>query len=121
MYKTEERNNRISSYLNLKCPPVFYVLLIPKARPLCTGAESNLADTVSGEVLIEKNSFIALPGKGGHRGLLPLKTMCLHLGGFDEEFYSISSRVGLLTRLGCVWCGQVEAAGTSSYPRWLVS
>ena len=96
----------------------------------------------------EKVSFIALPGKGGHSGLLPLKTMCPHPGGFDkescfcffffghsacgiigpqpgikpvppvleaqrfnhgtarevlnEEFYSTSSRAGLLTRLGCV-------------------
>ena len=33
-----------------------------KAQPLCTGAEMNLGDKVWGEV--EKNSFIALPGKG---------------------------------------------------------
>ena len=35
-----------------------------------------------------KNRFIALPGKGGHRGLLPLTTMCPNLGGFGEELYS---------------------------------
>ena len=39
-------------------------LVMPKSRPLCTGAESNLRDRLLGEV--EKNSFIALPGKGGH-------------------------------------------------------
>ena len=71
-----------------------------KAWPLCTGAESNLRDRVLGEV--EMNSFIALPGKGGHSGLLPLKTGCPHPGGFDEGFYSSGSRVGLLIRLGCV-------------------
>ena len=36
---------------------------------LYTDAEWNLGDRVLGEV--EKNSFIALPGKGGHSGLMP--------------------------------------------------
>ena len=45
---------------------------MPKTRPLCAGAELNLGDGVLGEV--EKNSFIALPGKGGHSRLMPLKT-----------------------------------------------
>ena len=39
---------------------------------------------VLGEVA--KKSFIALPGKGGHSGLLPLKTVWPNLGGFSEEF-----------------------------------
>ena len=73
---------------------------MPKTRPLCISAESNLRDRVLGEV--EKNSFIALPGKGGHSGLLSRKTVCPNLGGLGEEFYSNSSRVGLLIRLGCV-------------------
>ena len=73
---------------------------MPKGQPLYTGTESNLRDRVLGEV--EKNSFIALPGKGGHSRLLPRKTVCPHLGGFDVEFYSSSSRVGLLIRSGCV-------------------
>ena len=38
---------------------------------LYTNAKSNLRDRVSGEV--EKNSFIALPGRGGRSGLLPSK------------------------------------------------
>ena len=41
------------------------VLMMPKTLPLCTSAESNLRDRALGEA--EKNSFIALPGKGGHR------------------------------------------------------
>ena len=40
--------------------------------------ELNLRDRVLGEV--EKNSFIALPGKGGHRGLLPWKTVSQPVG-----------------------------------------
>ena len=75
-------------------------LLLPKSQPLCTGAESNLGDRVLDEV--EKNSFIALPGKGGHRGLVPLKNCVPNPGGFGEEFYSSGSRAGLLIRLGCV-------------------
>ena len=51
---------------------------------------------------VEKNSSIALPGKGEHSGLLPLKTVCPHLGDFGEEFYSNGSRVDLLIRLGYV-------------------
>ena len=35
-----------------------------------TDGESNHGDRVLGEV--EKDSFIALPGKGGHSGLMPL-------------------------------------------------
>ena len=71
-----------------------------KTRPLCIGAESSLRDRVLGEV--EKDSFIALPGKGRHRRLLLSKTMCSNLGGFGKEFYSNHSRVELLIRLGCV-------------------
>ena len=80
-----------------------------KSQSLCTGAKANLR--VLGEV--EKNSFIALPGKGGHSWLLPLKIVCPNPGGFDEEFYSNSSRVGLLTRLGCVQ-GQSLLLGSMS-------
>ena len=44
-------------------------LLMLKFWPLYTGAKLNLGDRVLGEV--EKNSFIALPGKGTQRGLVP--------------------------------------------------
>ena len=42
--------------------------MILKTQPLHAGGESNLRDRVWGEV--EKNSFISLPGKGGHSGLV---------------------------------------------------
>ena len=42
---------------------------------LYTGGEANLGDRVLGEV--EKDSFITLPGKGGHSGLLPQKLHAL--------------------------------------------
>ena len=45
---------------------------------LYSGAKSNLRDRVLGEV--EKNSFIALPGKGGHSRLMPSK-LCVPTGG----------------------------------------
>ena len=72
-----------------------------RAWPLCTGAELNLSDRVLDEV--EKDSFIILPGKGGHSGLLLGKAACPHLGGLGKEFSNNTSlRLGLLTRLGCV-------------------
>ena len=36
---------------------------------------------------VEKNNFIALPGKGGHSGPMPLKTVCPNLGVFDEKIF----------------------------------
>ena len=45
----------------------------------------NLRDRVLGEV--EKNSFIYVPGKGGHRGLAhALKTMCPDLERVVRSF-----------------------------------
>ena len=67
-----------------------------KTWPLCTDAELNLGDRVLGEV--EKNCFTSLPGKGGHSGLAPSKTVSLPRG-FGEEFSSNGSRVGLLIRI----------------------
>ena len=55
------------------------VLLTPKTQPLCSGAQLNLGDRFLGE--IEKNSFFALPGKGGYRGLVPLKNCMSQSGG----------------------------------------
>ena len=69
-----------------------------ESSALYTHAKSNLGDRVLGE--LEKSSFIALPDRGEHSGLLPLKTVSLP-GGFDEELNSSSSRVRV-TRLGCV-------------------
>ena len=49
----------------------------------------------------EKNNFIVLPGKGEHSGFMPCKIVYPHLGGFDGEFYSSGSWVGMLIRPGC--------------------
>ena len=79
--------------------------MMPETRPLCTDAELNLGDRVWGEIEKNRKKKIALSlcqAKGGHSGLLPLKTVCTYPDGFFEEFYSNSSRVGLLIRLGCV-------------------
>ena len=70
---------------------------MPKTWPLCTGAESILGGRVWGEV--ENNSFTALPGRGVHSRLVPSKTVCPNLGGFDEfSRWDQGSRVGLLIR-----------------------
>ena len=55
------------------------LVLVSKTQRLCTSAESNFGNKVLGEV--EKNSFIAFPGKGGHSGLVPLKNYVSQLGG----------------------------------------
>ena len=47
----------------------------------------------------EKNSFIALPGKGGHSRLMPTKPVCPNPGRFGEAIYGDCSRVGLMIRL----------------------
>ena len=44
---------------------------------------------VLGEV--EKDSFIALPGKGGHSGLMPSQTRMSQLEEDNEKFYSNGS------------------------------
>ena len=54
------------------------------ATSLYTGAKSNLRDRVLGEV--EKNSFTALPGKGGHSGLMPSKPVS-PLRDDSDKFY----------------------------------
>ena len=70
-----------------------FLTLMPKTWPLCIGAEPNFRHKALSEV--ENNSFIVLPGKGGHSGLAPLRFMCCNLGGFGEEFNSKGLRVGL--------------------------
>ena len=64
---------------------------------LGTNAKLNLRNSVLGEV--EKNNFIALPGKDGHNGFLHLKMMCPNPVEFAEEFYCKVSRVGFVLRL----------------------
>ena len=62
---------------------------MPKIQPLCISAKLNIGDRVLGEV--EKNSCIALPGKGRHSGLLTQKTVS-PLGEDSEKFYSNGSK-----------------------------
>ena len=57
---------------------------------LYTSAESNLGDRVLGAV--EKDSFLTFPGKGGHGGLLPRKTMCLNLERIVRSFIVMVQR-----------------------------
>ena len=54
---------------------------------LCTDSEINLEDRVLSEV--EKKSFIALPSKGEHTGLMFSKLCVPHLEGVSEESYSV--------------------------------
>ena len=69
---------------------------------LCALVQNWILET---RVLGEVEENIALPGKGGHSGLMPWKMMSPQTGGFNEEFYSNCSRMGLLIRLGFVWKG----------------
>ena len=73
-----------------------------KTWTLCTGAELNLGNRVLGEI---EKSFISLPGKGGHSGLM-LSKLCPNLERFGEEFYSNGSRLRLLIRIR-VYAGPV--------------
>ena len=61
--------------------------------------ESNLRDRILGE--IGKNTFISVPGKVGHSGLVP-QNYVLQPRGFGEDLDSKGSRVGLLIRSWCV-------------------
>ena len=49
---------------------------------------------------VEKNNFIALPGKGGHSGPMPLKTVCPNLGVFDEKIFGFFFFFFFLAALG---------------------
>ena len=52
---------------------------VAKIQPLYPGTELNLGDRILGEV--EKNRFIALPSKGGLRGIMPSKLCVLNWRG----------------------------------------
>ena len=66
-------------------------LSVAETWPLYTGAGLNLGDRVLGE--IKRNRFIALPGKGGHSGLLPSR-LCVPPGRGGEESYSVQGTGG---------------------------
>ena len=63
--------------------------MVTETGPLCTGAKSNLGDTVLGKV--EKNSFIVCQAKGDTGGSCP-RNCVSQLGEGSEKFYSNSSR-----------------------------
>ena len=71
----------------------FYPLFLQPAWSTCDAENSasvfQLLNWISDRVLgkIEKNSFIALPGRKGHSGLLSSEAVYLILGGFGEEFF----------------------------------
>ena len=45
---------------------------------------------------IEENSFIALPGKGGHSGLVPIR-LCLTRDGVSEESLTVFREQGVVS------------------------
>ena len=61
-----------------------------------------------------KNRFITLPGKGGHRGLLPLTAVCPDLGGFGEELYSKGLKVVVQLLKSCLTATPWTAARQAS-------
>ena len=64
---------------------------MPKAQLLCTPELNRiLGDRVLGEV--EKDSFITLPGKGGHGRLLPRKTVSPNLERIVRSFIVMVQR-----------------------------
>ena len=65
-----------------------------KARPLGTSAESNFRDGILVEV--EKNRFISLPGKGGHRNCYPQKRCVPTQEDMVRSFITIVQEWGCL-------------------------
>ena len=61
---------------------------------------------------VERNSFITLHSKGGNSGFLPPENICPNPPEEFDEFYSNSSRLKLLIRLGFIsterWTPQVS-------------
>ena len=71
-------------------------IVMPQTWPLCTRVELNrISETVLNET--EKNSFIAIQGKGGHRGLVPSERCVPTHGDLVSSFIAVF-RVGLLVR-----------------------
>ena len=76
----------------------------------------NLEDRVLSEV--EENSFIALPGKGGHSGLMPSKLGVSNLGAVVAcvEFYSQRGGIADKDWGACGAC--IPSIHTSSGVKW---
>ena len=71
--------------------PVLFCKWMPKTWPACSSARLNLRDRLLGKV--EKKGFIVLPDKGGHSGLMPLRTMCPNQEGIGEEFCGARQKI----------------------------
>ena len=67
---------------------------------LYPGAELDLRDRILGE----KNNFIALPGKGGHAGLVPSKTLV------SQHTDRVRSSITVAQGQGC-WWGSLLSSG----------
>ena len=57
--------------------------MMPRAQLLYKLVPNRIPETVLGEV--EMDSFITLPGKGGHSGFLPQKSVCSHLEKIESS------------------------------------
>ena len=83
------------------CPFSFNQLgahVMLKTQPLFSSAKLNLRDRVLGK--IEKNSFIALPGRRGHSGLLSSEACVSTWEDLVRSFYCNESKAVLLIRCG---------------------
>lgn len=78
--------------LKVSSPGITEVLM-PKTRPLSTGAELNLGNRVMGEA--EKNNFIVLQAKGDIVGSCPSK-LCV-----PTRKYLVRSFTAMLQGWGC--------------------
>ena len=63
-----------------------------ETQPLCTAAKLNLRDRVLDGV--ERNSSIALPGKVGRKGIMPLKLWVPTWGDLVRSFTAVVPRQG---------------------------
>ena len=66
---------------------------VVETQPLFTGAEWKCGDSVLGEVKKNRFYFIALPGKGGHGGLMPVR-LCPALEGVARSLIVMVQRGG---------------------------
>ena len=76
--RAREPQSQDGAWEDKVCRQVFGTEEAAEIQPLYTGTELNLRDRVLGKV--EKNSFIALSGKGDHSGLMPSK-LCVPTPG----------------------------------------
>lgn len=75
------------------------LVMMLKAWPLCTRAESNLGDRTVGEV---DKVLLPCQAKWDIADSCLQKLCVPNAGEFDEEFYSKGSSIGVLIRLECV-------------------